>query len=359
MGLLIQVKRGAVGSIPILSDGEFGWTTADRLFVGDGSANHEVSMKGHGFHVPSNGTGNAGKSLTATAIDGVFSWENATSGTVTDVTATAPVASTEGTSPNISMVAASDAVDGYMTGVYATKLDGIDESANDYSHPSGDGNLHVPVTSTNSEDKVLTAGATAGVFSWQTPATTYTHPSDGGGNIGAQTGATVISQLTVNTAGHVTGTATRELTPANIGALPLTGGTLTGGLVVEDLYTTGSIDASEKHFRIPHPTPAKTSTHILTHGSLEGPENGVYVRGTIEGNVIELPSYWVDLVHADSITCTVTPFGKPQKLFIKQIADNKVIIGKPWYSFKKIKAQYFIQATRKDVKKLEVEQKNV
>lgn len=44
----------------------------------------------------------------------------------------------------------------------------------------------------------------------------YTHPSDGGGSLGGLTGASVISGITVNTAGHVTGTTTRNLTKADI-----------------------------------------------------------------------------------------------------------------------------------------------
>jgi hypothetical protein len=46
-------------------------------------------------------------------------------GTVTSVTGTAPVVSSGGTTPAISMAAASSGVNGYMTGTYATKLDGI------------------------------------------------------------------------------------------------------------------------------------------------------------------------------------------------------------------------------------------
>jgi hypothetical protein len=46
-------------------------------------------------------------------------------GTVTSVGATAPVVSSGGTTPTISMSAASSGVNGYMTGAYATKLDGI------------------------------------------------------------------------------------------------------------------------------------------------------------------------------------------------------------------------------------------
>jgi len=35
-----------------------------------------------------------------------------------------------------------------------------------YSHPSGDGNLHVPATSTTNNGKYLKAGSTAGSLSW-------------------------------------------------------------------------------------------------------------------------------------------------------------------------------------------------
>jgi hypothetical protein len=35
------------------------------------------------------------------------------------------------------------------------------------THPTGDGNLHVPATSTSNNGKLLTAGSTAGAISWQ------------------------------------------------------------------------------------------------------------------------------------------------------------------------------------------------
>jgi len=38
---------------------------------------------------------------------------------------------------------------------------------NNYSHPTGDGNLHVPATGTTNSGKVLTAGATAGAITWE------------------------------------------------------------------------------------------------------------------------------------------------------------------------------------------------
>ena len=37
---------------------------------------------------------------------------------------------------------------------------------NNYSHPTGDGNLHVPATGTTNNGKFLKAGSTAGSISW-------------------------------------------------------------------------------------------------------------------------------------------------------------------------------------------------
>ncbi len=50
--------------------------------------------------------------------------------------------------------------------------------ANAYSHPTGDGNLHVPATSTTNDGKVLTAGDTAGSLTWKTPSVTWANVSN-------------------------------------------------------------------------------------------------------------------------------------------------------------------------------------
>ena len=67
----------------------------------------------------------------------------------------------------IATQAATASLDGYATSTQITKLDGIEAGANDYTHPTGDGNLHVPANSTTNEGKVLTAGATAGSYTWE------------------------------------------------------------------------------------------------------------------------------------------------------------------------------------------------
>ena len=56
-----------------------------------------------------------------------------------------------------------------LTAVQVRTLLNVDDGANNYTHPTGDGNLHVPATGTTNSGKVLTAGATAGSLSWETP----------------------------------------------------------------------------------------------------------------------------------------------------------------------------------------------
>ena len=64
--------------------------------------------------------------------------------------------------------AASTTVAGFMSATDKTKLDGVAAGATAYSHPTGDGNLHVLATGTTNNGKVLKAGATAGSLSWGT-----------------------------------------------------------------------------------------------------------------------------------------------------------------------------------------------
>jgi len=90
------------------------------------------------------------------------------------------------------------------------------------------------------------------------------------------------------------------------------------------LEVNGSFAATTKSFVINHPIkPGKK----LRYGSLEGPENGVYVRGKVTGNVIDLPDYWVGLVDEESITVNLTPIGKHQKLYVECVEGNKVYIS--------------------------------
>ena len=144
-------------------------------------------------------------------------------GTLTDVTGTAPVVSSGGTTPAISITAASTGAAGSMSAADKTKLDGIATAANNYTHPTGDGNLHVIATGTSNSGNVLTAGASAGSLSWATPASgtvtsvTATSPiaSSGGaapvislGTVPVANGGTGATTLT----GYIMGTGTTAMT---------------------------------------------------------------------------------------------------------------------------------------------------
>lgn len=119
------------------------------------------------------------------------------------------------------------------------------------------------------------------------------------------------------------------------------------------LTLSGSLSATSKSFLIPHPTKPGLQ---LRYGSLEGPENGVYVRGKLKGtNKIELPEYWTKLVDADSITVTLTPVGKHQRLYVESIADNTVTVANEGLFAGEINCFFVVYAERVDIDKLVVE----
>ena len=117
-----------------------------------------------------------------------------------------------------------------------------------------------------------------------------------------------------------------------------------------ELEVNGEISATNKSFVINHPTKPGMK---LRYGSLEGPENGVYVRGISTSNIIDLPDYWLGLVDYNTITVHLTPIGKNNSHYFVKCEDNKVYIGTSL--FKKINCFYSIWAERKDIPKLTVE----
>jgi hypothetical protein len=119
------------------------------------------------------------------------------------------------------------------------------------------------------------------------------------------------------------------------------------------LQVNGSFAATTKSFVIDHPTkPGKK----LRYGSLEGPENGVYIRGQlIDSNTIELPEYWTKLVDSNSITVNLTPIAKHQNLYVESVSIKEVVIGNSNLIDKNINCFYTVFAERIDVEKLQVE----
>jgi len=121
---------------------------------------------------------------------------------------------------------------------------------------------------------------------------------------------------------------------------------LTIGLT-NDVTISGSLFATSKSFVINHPTKKGMK---LKYGSLEGPENGVYVRGELNGSsVIELPEYWWNLIDSETITVHITPCGSKQDLWIQSKSAYHINLNQPANCF------YIVYAERKDVDKLIVE----
>lgn len=189
--------------------------------------------------------------------------------------------------------------------------------------------------------------------------------SGGGGDVSAPFAAANAAFLAANSA-FANGNTTHTLTIAAFSAantkLANTSGvtfagdlTITGNVGIGTAQTSsfrlevgGAFAATTKSFIIDHPT---KPGHRLRYASLEGPENGVYIRGKSYSNVIELPDYWEGLVDEDTITAQITPFGAPQNLYVWRISNNIVYIeGSEPMSY-----YYTVYAERKDVDKLIVE----
>lgn len=132
---------------------------------------------------------------------------------------------------------------------------------------------------------------------------------------------------------------------------------ITGTTVIDDsknitnvvnITSTGTLSAITKSFLIPHPT---KEGKLLRYGSLEGPENGVYVRGRLTGSsIIYLPDYWINLIDYNSITVSVTAIGRSQDIYVVKIEDNCIIVNSD-----NIDCFYVVFAERNDVDKLVVE----
>jgi len=135
------------------------------------------------------------------------------------------------------------------------------------------------------------------------------------------------------------------------GNISVDGGSISGN--ASSTVNVGTVNATTKNFDIEHPT--KKEPWRLRYSVLEGPEIGVYLRGRLENtNVIEMPYYWVDLVHEDSITVLLTPIGNSSTYFVEKIEGNQVFIGSEGGY---INLYYTVFAERKDVNKLITEYK--
>ena len=165
------------------------------------------------------------------------------------------------------------------------------------------------------------------------------------------------------------------VTKGSARAATFIGGSPDAVIIQGDLFVSGSTDtgnkgrlasrfaaadASPKPFDLVHPT--KGEGHRLRYACIEGPEVAVYCRGRLkESNVINLPDYWKDLVHEDSITVQLQPIGKTQNLVIQEFNNEFIVIAEDSTNtdlitdLSTIDCFYHVYGERKDINPLIVE----
>ena len=133
-------------------------------------------------------------------------------------------------------------------------------------------------------------------------------------------------------------------------------GSVTVGLP-NDVTITGTLSAASKSFLIPHPNKEGKK---LRHGSLEGPENGVYIRGRLFGtDKIELPDFWKGLVDFDTITVQLTAKHNSANVKVGNITEESIeVVQSLWSKLfgNRIDCFYTVYAERNDIAKLIVEE---
>jgi len=189
----------------------------------------------------------------------------------------------------------------------------------------------------------------------------------GSGTIGNITGIKTLYNTDGTLSGNrVVNTQTFSMTfsgsNANLFKIVYTGNTPTDKVLQTangestNFYVTanGDLSATSKSFLIPNKL---KPGYMLRHGSLEGPEHGVYHRGKLNGSgIIELPEYWGWLVDEDTITVQITPIGEFKKYVIKSISAVQIEIS-DIEDTNNVNCFYIIHGERKDIDKMIVDEK--
>lgn len=98
------------------------------------------------------------------------------------------------TSSILGRATAATGVPEVLTATQVRTILNVADGANNYSHPTGDGNSHVPATSTTNNGKVLTAGSSANSATW-TPIPTHTGDVTGDTALTIAAGAVTLAKM--------------------------------------------------------------------------------------------------------------------------------------------------------------------
>ena len=135
-------------------------------------------------------------------------------------------------------------------------------------------------------------------------------------------------------------------------ALNITGGDSSASNPAVNI--NGHLVAGTKSFNIPHPI---YDDKRLIYGCLEGPEHGVYFRGTADFDLVpermpvELPEYWFKLVGED-YTISITPHG-PYHIWVDEKFEDGFFVESS--SETHVKFDWMVIGGRKDATIPEVE----
>jgi hypothetical protein len=158
------------------------------------------------------------------------------------------------------------------------------------------------------------------------------------------------SSITFTASGTLSGTGTSAYVP-----LWTDGGTsLTDSIMQQSgntVVVAGSIKAQTKSFKIQHPL---DPNKYLEHGSLEGPEHGIYQRGRASGKgtvQVDLPDYFEALsendisVHITSRIPNNLYVSESNSKFFKVKRVNSIFLRNEYIEF-----DYFVIGERTDIK---------
>jgi len=249
------------------------------------------------------------------------------SGTVTSVTGTAPIASSGGATPAISL---NDA------GVTFAKIQNISQGTVIGRSASGTG------VSSEIDGAGIASIISTNAVQNATNATNATNST----NVNITTDDATNSSYYLYFGANITGN-----TP------------LKASTKIRYNPNTGAFSATTKSFRIPHPTKPE---HDLVYGSLESPYHGIRLTGKGKTNGVRaeivLPDYVKLLIDENTVNVQITAYKCSKVFYVEDIIiqDNKIVIkyDKSWYEkAKDIEFFWDFTAERKDVPKLIVEEK--
>ena len=204
----------------------------------------------------------------------------------------------------------------------------------DYSGSSPTANVGIEVNRGTAANTFIRWNESSDVWQFTNDGSTYTNigSGSGAGTITALNSAVANRMVTVGSTtteldGEATltfdGTDLTHTTTSTAGGFTLAGTSGSSGNTVLDITggnsassnaavsIVGHLEATTKSFNIPHPLYVDKR---LVYGSLEGPEHGMYQRGSFDIEdgrrlvAVDLPTYWYKMVY-DDYSINLTTYG--------------------------------------------------